>query len=42
MNWSKLLKQANIPEPPGYEQTVAKVLAMPKRPKGKKKKKGKR
>ena len=41
MNWSKLLRQANIPEPPGYEQTVAKVTAMPKRPK-RKKKKGKR
>ena len=40
MNWSKLLRQANIPEPPGYEQTVAKVLALPKR--SKLKKKGKR
>ena len=38
MNWSKLLRQANIPEPPGYEQTVARVLAKPKRPKRKKKK----
>ena len=41
MNWRKLLSTANIPEPPGYEQTVAKCLAKPKRPKGKKKK-GKR
>ena len=38
MNWSELLSRANIPEPPGYKQTVAKVLARPKRPKRKKKK----
>ena len=42
MNWSELLKRANIPEPPGYEQTVAKVTAMPKLPKLKKKGKRKR
>ena len=40
MNWTELLRMANIPEPPGYEQTVAKVSAKPKRPK--RKKKGKR
>ena len=40
MNWSELLKMANIPEPPGYRQTVDRVLAKPKRPK--RKKKGKR
>ena len=38
MNWSKLLKQGNIPEPPGYEQTVAKLKVKPKRPRRKKKK----
>ena len=42
MNWTELLRMANIPEPPGYEETVAKCAAKPKPPKGKKKKKGKR
>ena len=36
------MRQANIPEPPGYEQTVAKVTAMPKPLKLKKKGKRKR
>ena len=40
MNWTKLLRTANIPEPPGYEQTVARCKAKPKR--FKRKKKGKR
>ena len=41
MKWTELLKKANIPEPPGYEQTVARCKAKPKQQlrKGKKKKK---
>ena len=38
MNWTELLKTANIPEPPGYVQTVAKCKAKPKSPRRKKKK----
>ena len=38
MNWTELLSKANIPEPPGYRQTVERVTAKPKRPKRKKKK----
>ena len=41
MNWTELLRMANIPEPPGYRQTVERVTAKPKPPKGKKKAKSK-
>ena len=42
MNWTELLSKANIPEPPGYRQTVARIAAMPKTPKVKKKGKRKK
>ena len=42
MDWSRILKQGGIPEPPGYQETVAKVRAKPKRDKKKTKPKKKR
>jgi hypothetical protein len=42
MNWTKILKQGGVPEPPGYRETVARVRAMPKREKKKAKGKKKR
>ena len=35
MDWTKILKQGGVPEPPGYVETVAKVNARPKREKKK-------
>ncbi len=35
MDWTKILKQGGVPEPPGYRETVARVKAMPKREKKK-------
>jgi len=40
MDWTKILKQGGVPEPPGYIETVAKVKSKSKRQK--KKPKGKR
>tara|TARA_A100001201_G_scaffold88954_1_gene77982 strand:- start:603 stop:728 length:126 start_codon:yes stop_codon:yes gene_type:complete len=40
MDWTKILKQGGVPEPPGYQETVTKVTSRPKRKK--KKAKGKR
>jgi len=37
VDWTKILKQGGVPEPPGYIETVAKVSAKPKRVKGKSK-----
>jgi hypothetical protein len=42
MDWTKILKQGGVPEPPGYSETVARVRAMPKREKKKAKGKKKR
>jgi hypothetical protein len=42
MDWTKILKQGGVPEPPGYRETVARVKAMPKREKKKAKGKKKR
>ena len=42
MDWSKILKQGGVPEPPGYVETVAKVKSKPKREKKKAKGKKKR
>jgi hypothetical protein len=33
MDWTKILKQGGVPEPPGYVETVAKVRNKPKRTK---------
>ena len=35
MDWTKILKQGGVPEPPGYRETVAKVTSRPKRKKKK-------
>ena len=42
MDWSKILKRGEVPEPPGYVETVAKIRAKPKREKKKAKGKKKR
>ena len=42
MDWTKILKQGGVPEPPGYVETVAKVRNKPKREKKKAKGKKKR
>ena len=42
MNWTEILRNGGVPEPPGYHETVAKVRARPKRVKKKGKAKGKR
>lgn len=42
MDWTKILKQGGVPEPPGYRETVARVKDMPKREKKKAKGKKKR
>ena len=42
VDWTRILKQGGVPEPPGYHETVAKVSARPKRVKKKGKTKGKR
>ncbi len=42
MDWSKILKQGGVPEPPGYVETVARVRSKPKREKKKVKGKKKR
>ena len=33
MNWSEILKKGGVPEPPGYQETVAKLKNKPKRTK---------
>ncbi len=33
MDWTRILKQGGIPEPPGYLETVARVKNRPKRTK---------
>ena len=42
VDWTRILKQSGVPEPPGYHETVAKLSARPKRVKKKGKGKGKR
>ena len=42
MDWTKILKQGGVPEPPGYQETVDKVSAKPKRVKVKAKSRPKR
>jgi len=42
VDWTRILKQGGVPEPPGYRETVAKVTNRPKRVKKKGKAKGKR
>ena len=42
MDWTRILKQGGVPEPPGYHETVAKVRNEPKREKKKNKGKKKR
>jgi len=42
VDWTRILKQGGVPEPPGYHETVAKVNAGPKRVKKKAKAKKKR
>ena len=42
MDWTKILKQGGVPEPPGYVETVTKIKARPKREKKKAKPKKKR
>jgi len=42
VDWTKILKQGGVPEPPGYHETVTKVTSRPKRVKKKGKAKGKR
>ena len=42
MDWTKILKQGGVPQPPGYVETVARIKARPKREKKKAKPKKKR
>jgi len=39
MDWTRILKQGGIPEPPGYLETVARVKNRPKRTKREKREK---
>ena len=39
MDWTAILKKGNIPEPPGYQETLETMEAKPKRKKSKGKKK---
>jgi len=41
MDWARILIQGGIPEPPGYLETVAKVMSRPKKQKKKSKSKKK-
>ena len=39
MDWTKILKQGGVPEPPGYYEAIKAVKAKPKKKKAKGKKK---
>ena len=39
MDWTKILKQGGVPEPPGYQEAIEAVKAKPKKKKAKGKKK---
>jgi len=41
MDWTAILKQGGVPEPPGYHETMARIDAKPKREKKKPKPKAK-
>ena len=41
MDWARILKEGGVPEPPGYQETMAKIEAKPKRKKKKPKNKKK-
>ena len=32
MNWTEILERGNVPEPPGYHETVARIQAKPPKP----------
>ena len=42
MDWTKILAQSDVPEPPGYRQTLEKIKAHPYKKPTKKKLKPKR
>ncbi len=39
MDWTKILKQGGVPEPPGYHEAIKAVKSKPKKKKAKGKKK---
>ena len=32
MNWTEILERGNVPEPPGYHETVARINFKPAKP----------
>jgi len=32
MNWTEILKRGNVPEPPGYHETIARLQSKPDKP----------
>ena len=32
MNWTEILKRGNVPEPPGYYETIARLQSKPDKP----------
>jgi len=42
MNWTDILKRGNVPEPPGYHETIARLQSKPNKPRVKASRKSKK
>ena len=42
MNWTKILERGNVPEPPGYRETIERLKTKPVKPRVKPSRKSKK
>ena len=42
MNWTEILERGNVPEPPGYHETIERLKAKPDKPRVKPSRKNKK
>ena len=42
MNWTEILERGNVPEPPGYRETIERLNAKPAKPRVKPSRKSKK
>ena len=42
MNWTEILKRGNVPEPPGYRETIDRLKGKPAKPRVKPSRKSKK
>ena len=42
MNWTEILERGNVPEPPGYHETIARLQSKPDKPRVKASRKSKK